>query len=180
MKQLQFITVFCVIIVAMSCHRGNSIMISNGNDNLTINYSGDIKFNDEETTIASISRNGFLKYQKNDKKLFAENDLQGGIKYEMYNDGNKLDPGSEQGKLFLADVVKSMVDVGFDAKGRMERIYKKGGSRAVLNEVGNLKDDYIISMYIEFLFAADSVSQNDIKEIAKKIGNKIGSDYEKG
>ncbi len=155
-------------------------MISNGDDNLNITYSGDIKFNDDETSIRSISQNGYLKYKKNDKTLIAENNSHGEIKYEMEDNGRKINPNDDEGKSFLTNAVKNMIEVGFDAKGRMDRIYKKGGSRAILEEIDNLKSDYVKSMYIEYLFSVDSISQEEMKSTAKKIGTKISSDYDKG
>jgi len=181
MKKIQnIIAAVCLLFLFAACHRGNSIMISSGDDNLSINYSGEIKFNDDETAIKSISHNGYLRYIRNDRKLLAENDSQGEIKYELYDNGKKINLNDQEGKLFLADAIKDMIGVGFDAKGRLDRLYKKGGSQAVLNEVENLKMDYVKSMYLEYLFSVDSIRQNEMTEIAKKIGSKLGSDYDKG
>ena len=181
MKLVQTITAaFCVLLYTTACHRGNNITIMNGDDNLTINYSGEIKFNDAETKIEAISRNGYLKYKRNNKKLLAENDGQGAIKYEMYDNGKRLNSSDAEGNSFLEDVVKDMIDIGFDAKGRIERLYRKGGSAAVLDAVGHLKMDNLKSMYFEYLLMADSLPQPSIHSIAKKIGSEIGSDYDKG
>ena len=54
-------TTFISIVFFASCHRGNNITISNGDDNLNISYTGDIKFNDDETAIKSISPGGYLQ-----------------------------------------------------------------------------------------------------------------------
>ncbi|HVM88688.1 MAG TPA: hypothetical protein VMT76_10915 [Puia sp.] len=181
MKQFQFLSagVF-VIILFFSCHRGNSISIINDNDKLYINYNGEVRFNNEENAILAISRNGFIRYIHNEKKLRAENGANGEIKYEMEDDGRKISPESAEGKRFLEDVVKDMIDMGFDAKGRMERLYNKGGASALLNEVQHLKMDYIKNMYLEYLLSVDSISQDQIKSVARKISTEISSDYDKG
>jgi hypothetical protein len=181
MKHFSFlIPAIGLLFFASSCHRGNSIIISNNDDNLYINYQGEIQFNDDETAIKSIAQNGFLKYTRNDRKLTAENGEHGEIKYELTYNGKQLSPNDPDGKQFLADVIKDMIQIGFDAKGRMERLYKKGGTEAVLNEVQNLKADYVKSLYLDYLLSGDSLSQNEVKDIARKIGTQMGSDYDKG
>ncbi|MBS1915257.1 MAG: hypothetical protein JST87_03210 [Bacteroidetes bacterium] len=181
MKHFSFlIPAIGLLFFATSCHRGNSIIISNNDDNLYINYQGEIQFTDDETAIKSITPNGFLKYTRNNKKLVAENSEHGEIKYDLDYNGKKLNPNDADGKQFMADVIKDMIQIGFDARGRMERLYKKGGTEAVLNEVQNMKADYVKGLYLEYLLATDSLSQYEIKEIAKKIGSQIGSDYDKG
>jgi hypothetical protein len=181
MKNIQnIIAAISLLWIAASCHRGNSISIFSDNDNLRINYSGEIKFNDDETAIKSISPDGYLKYIRNGKKLFAENNPQGEVRYEMDDDGKMIDPGSHDGKMFLMRVISDMIDVGFDAKGRLQRLFKKGGTDAVLNAVDNLKMDYIKGMYLEYMLASDSLSQDQLKAIAKKINLGINNDYDKG
>ena len=104
----------------------------------------------------------------------------GNFKLELFDNGRKLNPTDNEGKLFLAGVIKDMISVGFDAKERMQRIYKKGGSRALLNEAELVNSDFIKSMYLEFVLSIDTIQQGEITEIATIIGSQIGSDFEKG
>ncbi|MBS1974757.1 MAG: hypothetical protein JST13_10425, partial [Bacteroidetes bacterium] len=181
MKRTQIIAItFCLLFFSVACHRGNTISIINDDDNLYINYNGEIKFNDDETVISSISHNGYLKYRRNEKRLNAENGVDGRIKYEMYVNGRKLNADDVEGKQFLADVVKDMIDIGFDAKGRLDRLYRKGGTEAVLNNFDNLKMDFVKNMYLEYLLSIDGLSEDQVKSIARKIALGSGSDYDKG
>jgi hypothetical protein len=181
MKKLPLlVAVVCAIFLSTSCHRGNAIIVNDGENDLSIYYSGDIKFNDDETGIQSITPDGYIHYKKNDRKLTVDCDYHGQLKYELSDDGRHLDVNSEDGKKLLAIAIRDMVNVGFDAKGRLQRIYSKGGNRAVLNEIDNLKSDYVKAMYMDFLLSSDSISQNELRQVIRKVGSEIGSDFDKG
>lgn len=173
--------VLIILVLTGSCHHnGNTIIINNGKDKLEINYTGEIKFTDDEAVIKSMSKNSYLKYWKNDRKLRVKCNVNGELTYEMFDNGRKLNPEDAEGKKFLAEAIQGMISVGFDAQSRMKRIVEKGGLRALLNEVDRLNNDFIKSMYLEYLITSDSIHPDQITEIAKKIGTQIGSDFEKG
>jgi len=173
--------VLIILVLAGSCHHnGNTIIVNNGKDKLEINYTGEIKFTDDEAAIKSMSKNSYLKYWKNDMKLRVKCNVNGELTYEMFDNGRKLNPEDAEGKKFLAEAIQGMISVGFDAQGRMKRIVEKGGLRALLNEVDRLDNDFIKSMYLENLITSDSIHPEQVTEIAKKIGTQIGSDFEKG
>ena len=67
-----------------------------------------------------------------------------------------------------------------DAKERMERIYKKGGAPALMEQEGLLKMDYVKAMYFKFLLSQDSLPVNIQRNIARKIGSDMGSDNDRG
>ena len=173
-------TVLIILILTGSCHHnGNTIIVNNGKDKLEINYTGEIKFTDDEAAIKSMSKNSYLKYWKNDMKLRVKCNVNGELTYEMFDNGRKLNPEDAEGKKFLAEAIQGMISVGFDAQSRMKRIVEKGGLRALLNEVDRLDNDFIKSMYLENLITSDSIHPEQVTEIAKKIDNQIGSDFEK-
>ncbi len=173
--------VLIILVLTGSCHHnGNTIIVNNGKDKLEINYTGEVKFTDDEAAIKSMSKNSYLKYWKNDRKLRVKCNVNGELSYEMLDNGRKLNPEDAEGKKFLAEAIQGMISVGFDAQGRMKRIVEKGGLRALLNEVDRLDNDFIKSMYLENLITSDSIHPEQVTEIAKKIGTQIGSDFEKG
>jgi len=182
MKTIRNLTLLlAILIVTASCHHfGSRIVVDNGKDRIEIESSGEIRFTDDESTIQSISKNGHLRYQKNDQKLYAGYTNKGDLKYELFDDGKKLNPESPEGKKFIADAIQQMIATGMDAQGRFNRIITKGGVRAVLAEVDRLDNDFIKSMYLEYLIASDSLKSAQIFEITNKIDKKLGSDFEKG
>ncbi len=89
-------------------HHHTTVVEKSNNHYLRIEYSGDISFNNAGTAIQSISRNGYVEYQNDDKKLEAKSDGHGGISYELYEGYEKL-PLDNSGKEFIADAVRVMI-----------------------------------------------------------------------
>lgn len=145
---------------------------------LEIRYSGEVKINDDETGILSIPSNGYIKYKKNGKKLTIERGSDGEILYAI-NGGSKKSILDTAEKQFVATVIKEMIAHGLGAKDRAERIYKKGGASALLNEVELLKSDYVKSIYFETLLYGNLLSQEEVITSLNKINSLIHSDFEK-
>ena len=111
MKQLKILALLTALVGLSACHLGrrHSTIVETGNNYyLKIEYSGHVYFNNEGTAISSISPGGYVKYQFNNKKLEAKSNHRGEINYEIYDDGQKLDPYRD-GKLFIAEAVKMML-----------------------------------------------------------------------
>jgi len=115
MKKLKiFLVIAALSVITTSCHFGkHTRIIETGNHYyLSIESYGKVYFNREGTEIAYISHGGYLEYRNNNRELKAENDRRGGIKYELMEDGQKLDPNSN-GRAFIADAVKVMIKKGY-------------------------------------------------------------------
>jgi hypothetical protein len=109
--------VIVVIIMALlaACGFGkkhSTIVETSNNHRLRIEYSGRVTFNDEGTAIRSISPDGYVEYQNDDKKLNAKNDGRGGVSYELYDGYTKINL-DEYGKKFIAEAVKVMKRKGY-------------------------------------------------------------------
>ncbi|HLK31217.1 MAG TPA: hypothetical protein VKT28_21745 [Puia sp.] len=157
----------------------HSIVINDDNGSLEVKYTGDISFSDDETAIKSISQDGYLKYKKNGKKIVVTADANGQIMYEI-NNGDKKSTLSADEKTFLTEAIRVMIEYGVGARDRVERIYKKGGSKAVMNETKNMKSDYVKSLYLEYLLETNTLSANEMTEIANDVHFFLQSDFEKG
>ncbi len=165
--------------ISSSDNGWHSIMINDDNGSLEIKYTGEISFTDDETAIKSMSPDGYLKYKKNGKKIVVTADSKSQILYEI-NDGDKKSILNDDEKIFLAEVVKVMIEYGVDAKNRVERIYKKGGSKAVMAEIKNMKSDYVKAIYLDYLLETNSLTASEMTEIADNVHFILSSDFEKG
>jgi hypothetical protein len=186
MKITFFLIAFCLVFVRLYLgwtghwkNDGNdgTMTFGNGNDNFEIKWSGKVRLNDDETAIESITPGGYLKFSHNDEKMIAESNLQGDIRYSLY-DGRQQLAMDEKGKKFLAGAVHTIVEVGFDAQDRMDRLYKKGGIQALLGEIEKLKHDDLKGMYIDRLLQNDSLARDDLVILVRQIGG-LAADYEK-
>ncbi|MCW3116982.1 MAG: hypothetical protein JWM28_1064 [Chitinophagaceae bacterium] len=114
MKKLKFIvTMLGLIIITTSCHIGRGkrvISVSENNFSLRIEYSGRITFTEDATAIKSISRNGYVKYKMNGKKLEAEN-RGDKIVYRLYDD-EETSTLTDSEKKIVSDAVHEMIKRG--------------------------------------------------------------------
>ena len=188
MKLTFFLIAFSLVFVRtyLSCtgawHASNSnvegnMTIISDNYREEIHWSGVIRLNDDETALASITPGGYLKYRLNDKKMVAESNLQGEISYSLYDDGVQI-PADSNGQKFIAHAIEQLVAAGFDAAQRVERIYQKGGDSALLAETDKQKTDQLKMMYLQRVFAHDSIRDGLLPLAMEKI-SRFGADNEK-
>jgi hypothetical protein len=188
MKLLFFLIAFCILSVRVyfswsgmeRASRGEStsnMLIKGDHFREEMKYSGKFELTEDETSFKSISPGGYLKYSMNDTSVRAESDLQGVIEYTIYEGSEKI-PMDARGKARVAQVVREMINWGFDAGPRMERIYKKGGFAALSREVDSMKTDPVRILYLGRLFASDSLSTQERISLIQKIGT-LGSDGDK-
>lgn len=142
-----------------------------------LEYSGKFKLSDDESAFKSMSAGGYFKFRFNDVRVKAESNLRGEIDYTIYDGKNYLSADG-QGKIFVAQAIREMVDWGFDAEARMERVYQTGGMNALMEQVDSIRPDNIKVMYLNRLIRLDSGSNIPICLIIKKIGS-IDNDWQK-
>ena len=182
MQILRFLAVAIgLVVLAASCHHHNSIhmVIGDGDNNLDIRYTGNIRFNDSETTIEEISEGGYLSYRNNGERLLAGPDAGGGVGIDLYEHREKIDAGSVEGRRMVARIVKELVWQGVDAEGRMDRIYRRGGYPALLAETDSMKSDYVKGLYFGRLLHRDTIAPGEMAAVLKKIGITLSSDHDK-
>ena len=85
-----------------------TIVEKSNNHYLRIEYAGHISFNEDGNAIRSISRDGYVEYQNDSKKLEAKSNGSGGVSYELYDGYEKLGM-DERGKEFIAEAVHIMM-----------------------------------------------------------------------
>jgi hypothetical protein len=188
MKMIFFLIAFCLVSVRYYFSwagkerqkRGvteSDIVIKSDNFYEEINYSGKFQLSEDEGGFKSISPGGYFKFRKNEIKVKAESDLRGEIEYFIYDGKNKLSPDGD-GKLFISTAIKEMIYWGYDADQRMERVYQRGGVQALLSEVDSIKTDQVKVLYLNRLFAIDSLHPGFMPLILQKVAN-MGSDQDK-
>ena len=186
MKLIFFLIAFCLITISFYFHwtgkdrarRGlseSNMVIKSDNFYEEINYLGKFQLSDDESSFKSISPGGYFKFRLNDIKVKAESDMRGEIQYKIYDGKNDL-PLNEEGKLIVSKAIHEMVYWGYDAEGRMERVYQKGGSQALINEMDSVKPDFVKILYLNRLFSIDSLS-TETKELDRKKSKIAGFGY---
>jgi hypothetical protein len=184
MKLTFFLIAFFLVLLSVyfrSVHGNDNndgtMTISGDNYYEQIKWSGKVILSEDEKTIAGISPGGYLKFRENDRKLSAESNLQGEISYELY-DGHENLILNDSGKRFVAVVLQKMIAFGFQSGGRPERIYKKGGKKALLDELSNIILDNAKGPYLDLFFQTDSLTKDDLAGVLKQIDG-LGTDVDK-
>jgi hypothetical protein len=142
-----------------------------------IHWSGKIRLSDDEKAIAGISPGGYLKFRENDTTFRAESNLQGEVSYQLYDGRTSLSLG-DSGKRFIAAILQKVVGFGFDAEGRAERIYKKGGNMALLAEIPRMNIDAAKNAYFDLLLKSDSLTKEETVLLLREI-QEVGADVNK-
>jgi hypothetical protein len=155
---------------------GNISMTSDGYIK-EMHWSGKIRLSDDEKSITGISPGGYLEFRENDTTLNAESNLQGEIGYKLYDGHTSLSMG-DSGKRFVAAILQKVVGFGFDAQGRAERIYKKGGNMALLAEIPHMNLDATKNPYFDLLLKSDSLTNEETILLLREI-QEAGNDVDK-
>jgi hypothetical protein len=135
-----------------------------------ISYVGKFQLLDDETGFKSISPGGYFKYEMNDERVKAESNLKGEIEYTLYDGKNNLVVSDDNGKKLLKEAIKEMIAWGYDAEGRMERVYKKGGVNALLAEVDSVRVSQTKLIYLDRLFSLmDSLLPDEQSMVIEKV-----------
>jgi len=161
-------------------HHGNNngtMVIKGDNYDEEINWSGKTRLSDDEKSIAGITPGGYLKFRENDTTLKAESNLQGEISYTLY-DGRENLPLNDSGRRFIAAALQKMIARGFYSEDRAERIYKKGGNKALLEELSRMKMEGTKEPYLDLLLKSDSLTKDELSCLLKEI-DESESDIEK-
>jgi hypothetical protein len=195
-KTVLSLLALCFVAVQVSCQKERQVSSSahtittNGrvSHNMTIvdhfgslhiAYEGQLQFSEDEKSIAVLSPGSELTFRHNNIKIRATSDTKGQISYLIYEDGKKIEVDLERGQKILAEAIQTMIKHGIDAKGSVERLYKKGGKQAVMDKVASLQSDYIKGIYLDYLLQSDKLNGTELSQVAQQIGQLMESDYEK-
>lgn len=113
MKKIQFavIAILCIIAFSSCRHfnrKATTIKIEDNRGNIEIKYAGNIAFNNNADGIESMSPHAYLKYKRNGRKIIAESNFYGDIRYRM-DDGRTQSDLNSNDKEFLAGAIKEII-----------------------------------------------------------------------
>ena len=185
-----FLVMFTMVNEAVAQRSSTSISINDGrysyttkrgSNRLEVDYDGRIEFSDDDKSIKSISRGGWFRVRSTSfgkrREITAEPGSGGTIEYEFY-DGRKRVDFETEGKKWLADILIEVIrTTGIGAEARTERFFKKGGVTAVLNEVDEIRSDYVSHIYLQELLSMDGLKDNDLVKIAGYVPSELDSDH---
>lgn len=149
--------------------RGNIVMTGDSYRE-ELHWSGKFRLSEDEKSIAEINPGGHLKFSENDTSLEAESNMRGEIKYRLYNGQRRLAIDDPAAAPFIAGQIRKMIQIGFFAEGRPERILKNGGNKALLAELSYMQIDGAGQPYLDLLLRSDSLTTEEEIGLLHEMG----------
>ncbi len=150
------------------------------NNEIRIEYEGEITLNEEGTDIQSISDRGYFRYRDKQarKEIYIRSNARGELTKEYFIRG-KEQPYEPEGRLFFQKILPKLIrESGLGAEQRVKSIYQKTGLSGVLTEIGQIDSDYVKGKYFNYLLEDRSFEDQELARILDQISKQIDSDYE--
>lgn len=150
-----------------------------GSESLNIEHDGKVLIGADDRSIVGITDDGYLRIKKttfgNTREIFIRSNGNS-LSYE-YREGGRQVPFEPAGKAWLADILPDLVrTTTIGAESRVDRIYQKGGAKAVMAEIGNMKSEHTKARYASLLLKKD-LKDSEIPTVIELVGQQIGSDH---
>ena len=160
---------------------GNFTWSSNG-EKLEIKYQGTFELSDDDTSVAKLSPNGYLRISDGGwmgrRSVEFTSDSAGTVQTKYYV-GSRERAFEPEGRQWLAEMLPKFVRrSGFGAKARVARYLRKGGVPAVLAEISNIEGSYGKKVYFTELLKQAPVDGPAARRLLEQAGREITSDYE--
>jgi beta-lactamase regulating signal transducer with metallopeptidase domain len=158
-----------------------TIRVKVGGCSLRVEGEGEVTFSDSDDDITAISHGGFFHMEERggdaDRRVEIEAGPSG-LQRKWFVEGKER-PYDAEARAWLAQRLLVMFRrTGFDAKNRAERILRRGGVNAVLQEVAQIPSDYGARQYYQVLLTRPKLDQATLLTIVRQAGQDLGSDFE--
>lgn len=142
---------------------------------------GDIRFNDDLTDIATISRDGFFDLSVREgevlTRLVVKPAGQGELDRRYTVDGAER-PWDRHAEEWFADVLLDLDrQTGFAVDIRFPKLLARGVP-AVFDEIEKLEGDYVRGLYFQRLIDRAKLSPSEVRKTLELAGSDVRSDYE--
>lgn len=182
------ILVLCLITPRIAVGQGsvnkselNSVEMHKDGYFLEVEWKGNIEFDDQDTAITELSDDGYFALVTEEggerKELIMSNDGEA-VESRFLENGTEREMNTEDRAWQRNTLVDMLRLSGINAEKRVDRIYKQGGSKAVIDEISQLHSDYATRQYTEALVDIYEVDQDELQRLIIIIGD-MESDYEK-
>jgi hypothetical protein len=153
---------------------------STGLTDFNIELRGKIELTENDQDIKNISDDGYLEINKTvfgSKRTIIIESLGGGKVKKEYYEGRTLMDWEKNGKAWLSEILPEIVrSTTIGAESRVNRIFKQGGTAAVLAEIEQMESDYIKSHYANLLMQKN-IPAGELSKVISRFTSEISSDY---
>ncbi len=152
---------------------------STGLSNFNVESRGKFELTDDDRDIKNMSADGYLEIEKT---VFGSRrsiiiTSQGNTLKREYYEGRTSIAFEPEGRKWLSEILPELVrSTTIGAESRVNRFYRQGGSKGVLDEIGKLESDYVKAHYANLLMSLP-IPIKDYASIAKQVSDAIDSDH---
>src|SRR5690606_5695486 len=166
-------------VVAQSNGTTSKWSVNDGNQKSSLETNGKITVAEDEKSISSISPGGYLKIQRttfgNSRSLFITS-KNGSLDYE-YKEGGRTKPFEPDGRVWLSEMLPELLNTStIAADSRVDRLYGRGGTKAVLGILPQLKGDHVKSSYLAILMKKN-LNKADVIAVIDAVSSNLDSDH---
>jgi F0F1-type ATP synthase delta subunit len=153
---------------------------SGGVNDFNIEMRGKIELTADDKDIKGMSDDGYLEINKtvfgSRRTIIIESLGEGKLKREYYEGRTKMD-WEPNGKAWLNEILPDIVrNTTIGAESRVDRIFKKGGTAGVLEEIGKIDSEHAKSHYANLLMK-QPVQAKDYANIVNSLAKGLDSDH---
>lgn len=148
-----------------------------------VRAEGQFSFAADRASIENIASGGFFEASQNvggHTRYIKVTPAQGQLQYSYSVDGERreFDPAARQ--WFSAFLVELQRVSPIDAPQRAAKLIQQGGADAILNEVGNIRSDYVTGIYLRTMLEKTQLTPLLLRRTLREAAPRIQSDYELG
>jgi bla regulator protein blaR1 len=149
--------------------------------NLRLESDGEVRFNETEDDIAYLEPRSRLRIRQvldgTEYLLLVTSDGDGVLSYDYERDG-EAEAFDQEARAWLAAAIPHIYRAsGLHAEERVARIHARGGPEAVLEEIEQIRGDYVQRIYYSELVTI--VGTDDaLADVYRHAGDEISSDFE--
>jgi hypothetical protein len=150
---------------------------------LEVVLRGKVEFTDDYSDITAISPGGSLVIKDERgggiRKIEITQSAGGGLKRSYSFNGEPRPFDTEARAWFTKILFEAVRQAGFDARNRARKILNQSGPNGVLNEISEIKSDYVKRLYFDELLGSGNVDSATARRILSQAARELSSDYEK-
>jgi hypothetical protein len=91
-------------------YRTRTVKANDDNNELKIEYNGNIIFNEKETDIVSMEPDGYIKYRKNNNRITIQSNENGDLNIKVYKNGTRLNNADEESQDIINKALKDIAE----------------------------------------------------------------------
>lgn len=151
-----------------------------GDRSVSVKWDGDFRISEDESFIQPEDDDGYLRIRTKEdgEKRSIRFKVEDGKRVHVYKVNGKEQELDADGKKWLKDSIRVLIETGFGAEERVARILKKSKVKGVLKEVKSFKSNYVKRIYLTELMDQAKLSNKEVGQVIDLVG-KLGSDFEK-